>query len=325
MALLDSVTPQQKLAGNLALAIGTSVWATHFLVTGELLENWDPYFITAGRLLSATLFLMTAFVIQSGGRPFRGLRWGPALLLGSVGIAGSTVCLTLGVKYAGAVPAAIVAASSPILAAFVARLGFRMPLTLAVILGAIVAACGGVFAAIGNMEGGIAALLAGNTDGIANLRGGEFLILLALTIFTWYSIGAQRWMTGSSQLGITAITIMIGGLTMLAAIPLLVLSGVAQPEYSLDWRSIGFIFYLGAGPASFALFTWHWGVSRVGVTIASIYSNLVPVVVVAIRMIEGEPPTTEHLIGGVLIICGVLIAQLLPTRNLPETKLRKPA
>ena len=314
MSSLESVSPQQKLAGNLALAIGTAVWATHFLVTGDLLETWDPYFITAGRLLSATMFLMTAYVILSRGRPFRGLRWKPAILLGCVGIAVSTVCLTLGVKYAGAVPAAIVAASSPILAAFVARLGFRIPLTTAVILGAIVAAAGGIFAALGSATGGI-----------ADFRGGELLILLALTVFTWYSIGAQRWMIGSSQLGITAITIMIGALAMLIALPILLLAGVAQPQFSLDWRSIGLILYLGAGPASFSLFTWHWGVSRVGVTIASIYSNLVPVVVVAIRMIEGEPPTTAHLIGGVLIICGVLMAQLLPDRVLPGRKQRRPA
>ena len=309
MSSPEPVLPQQKLAGNVALAVGTAVWATHFLVTDDLLATWDPYFITAGRLCSATLFLMAAFLIQSRGRPFRGVKWGPALLLGSVGIAISTVCLTLGVKYAGAVPAAIVAASSPIIAAFVARLGFRIPLTVAVILGAIVAACGGVFAALGSSGGDL-----------GDLRGGEFLILLALTIFTWYSVGAQRWLRGSTQLGITAITIMIGAATMLAALPFLLAAGVAHAEAELSWRNIGLILYLGAGPASFSLFTWHWGVSRVGVTIASIYSNLVPVTVVLIRMIQGEPPTTAHLIGGVLIIAGVLIAQLLPSRTVLRPK-----
>ncbi len=308
MSFLENVSPQQKLAGNFALAIGTAVWATHFLVTDDLLLTWDPYFITAGRLLSASLFLMTAYTLQTRGRPFRHVPWKPAILLGGLGIAASTVCLTLGVKYAGAVPAAIVAASSPIIAAFVARLGFRIPLTLAVILGAVVAAIGGIFAAIGSSSGSL-----------ADLRGGELFILAALTIFTWYSIGAQRWMTGVSQLGLTALTIMLGGVTMLIAIPLLLLVGVAQPEFQLDWRSIAFILYLGAGPASFSLFTWHWGVSRVGVTIASIFSNLVPVVVVVIRMIQGEPPTSAHLIGGVLIICGVLIAQLLPARGTRRT------
>jgi drug/metabolite transporter (DMT)-like permease len=53
-------------------------------------------------------------------------------------------------------------------------------------------------------------------------------------------------------------------------------------------------------------------VRRIGVTIASIYSNLVPIVVVLIAMLEGIQPTTGHLIGGLLIISGVLIAQLWP-------------
>ncbi len=299
----SSVSARQRVAGNLVLALGTSVWGTHFLVTDVLLETWDPYFVTAGRLLSALVFLMAFYAWQTRGHPLRRLPWRPALLLGAVGIALSTVCLTLGVYHAGPVPAAIVAAAAPIVAAFVARVGFRQPLALAAMLGAVVAVGGGVLAATGSGEGGI-----------GDPRGGELLILAAITIFTWYSIGAQRWMTGVSQLGITAITIMIGGATVLAVLPVLLALGIAEPRYELDWASIAFILYLGAGPASFSLFTWHWGISRVGVTIASIYSNLVPVVVVAIRTIQGEPPTAAHLVGGALIISGVLIAQLLPSR-----------
>jgi hypothetical protein len=29
-------------------------------------------------------------------------------------------------------------------------------------------------------------------------------------------------------------------------------------------------------------------------------------------MLEGKQPTTGHIVGGILIICGVLIAQLWP-------------
>ena len=295
------LSARQKVAGNLVLAIGTSVWGTHFLVTDILLEGWDPYFLTAARLLSATGFLLTFLVLQSRGRPFAQVPWKPALLLGSVGIAVSTVFLTLGVKYAGAVPASIVAAAAPIVAAFVARAGFGIPLTLGVAFGAVVAVTGGVIAALGSAAGDI-----------GSLRGGELFVLAAITLFTWYSVGAQRWLGNLSQLAITAITIMIGGVTMLIALPVLVGLGLAESRFEFSWSSIGFILYLGAGPASFSLFTWHWGISRVGVTIASIYSNLVPVVVVAIRTLEGIPPTAGHLLGGVLIIAGVLVAQLLP-------------
>ena len=43
----------QLIAGNVALFVGISVWATHFPVTEQLLRTWDPYSITAARLLSA--------------------------------------------------------------------------------------------------------------------------------------------------------------------------------------------------------------------------------------------------------------------------------
>ncbi len=308
MTTPDDISAQQKVAGNFMLALGTSVWATHFLVTDSLLQSWDPYFVTAGRLLSATFFLMTAYAIQTRGRALRRIPWRPALLLGTTGISISTLCLTLGVKYAGPVSAAIVASAAPIVAAFVARVIFGAHLRLAVMCGAVVAVAGGVLAALGtDVEGG------------AELRGGEFFILAAVTLFTWYSIGAQRWLSGVTQLGISAITIMVGGLAILAVLPILVGLGIAEVRYELDLASVLGVLYLGAGPASFSLFTWHWGISRVGVTIASIYSNLAPVVVVLIRMVQGEPPTSFHLIGGALIITGVLAAQLLPPGGKPRT------
>ena len=299
----EKFSTQQKAAGNCMLALGTSVWATHFLVTDSLLQTWDPYFVTAGRLLSGTFFLMAIYAFRTRGRPLRRIPWRPALLLGTLGISISTVFLTLGVKHAGPVSAAIVAATSPIVAAFMARVIFRAPLGLAVLFGAAVAVAGGIVAALGS-----------DAEGNEGLRGGELFILAAVILFTWYSIGAQRWLSGVSQLGITAITIMIGGLTVLAALPILVGTGIAEFRFELDAHSVLSVLYLGAGPASFSLFTWHWGISRVGVTIASIYSNLAPVVVVTIRMIQGEPPTSFHLIGGALIIAGVLVAQLLPAR-----------
>ena len=301
------ISAQQKVAGNFMLALGTSVWATHFLVTDSLLRSWAPYFVTAGRLLSATFFLMTVYALQTRGRPRRRVPWRPALILGAAGISTSTVCLTLGVKHAGPVSAAIVASTAPIVAAFVARVVFRARLGLAVVFGAAVAVAGGIVAALGTP-------VAESEE----VRGGELFILAAVMMFTWYSIGAQRWLSALSLLGISAITIMIGGLTMLAALPVLLALDIAELRFALDGPSVLGVLYLGAGPASFALFTWHWGISRVGVTIASIYSNLAPVVVVLIRMIQGEPPTSFHLIGGTLIIAGVLFAQLLPPGGKPR-------
>jgi drug/metabolite transporter (DMT)-like permease len=295
-----SPSGRQKLAGNLVIAAGTSVWATHFIVTAELLATWDPYYLTAGRLLSGTCFLLTAYLVQSGGRVLRGVPVRVSLVLGILGIAFSTILMTIGIRYSGAVASSIIAAASPIIAAFVARFIFNTPLAPSVLVGAAVAVGGGVLAA---MPDGAEA---------AEFHGGEILVFLGIALFTWYSAGAARWMPNVSRLGVTAVTIAIGALAILLALPFLTWIGLAELRMGFTWREILLILYLGAGPASVALFTWHWGVSRIGVTIASIYSNLVPIVVVLISMLEGEQPTTGHLIGGLLIICGVLVAQLWP-------------
>ena len=294
MTTRESISTQQKVAGNFVLALGTSVWATHFLVTDYLLQNWDPYFVTAGRLLSATFFLMTAYTLQARGRPLRRIPWRPTLMLSTAGIAVSTVLpdprrqacrpgVRLDRRGDGADRGRVRGARG-----FSGRV-WALPSSSA---------------RWSRVAGGVVAALGTRAGGIEEWRGGEFFILAAVTLFTWYSIGAQRWLTGLSQLGISAITIMTGGLTLLAALPILVGLGIAEVRFQLDTRSVLSVLYLGAGPASFALFTWHWGISRVGVTIASIYSNLAPVVVVLIRMIQGEPPTSFHLVGGALIIAG---------------------
>jgi len=293
-------TARQKIAGNLVIAAGTSVWATHFIVTSELLATWDPFYLTAGRLLSGTCFLMTAYLVQSGGRVLRGVPLKMSLVLGIVGIAVSTVLMTVGIGYSGAVASSIIAAASPIIAAFVARFIFRLALAPSVLVGAVVAVAGGVLAA---MPDGAQA---------TEFHGGEILVFCGIALFTWYSAGAQRWMPHVSKLGITAVTIAIGALSLLIMLPVLTWIGLAELRMGFSWREIILVLYLGAGPVSIALFTWHWGVSRIGVTIASIYSNLVPIVVVLISMLFGKQPTTGHIIGGILIICGVLIAQLWP-------------
>jgi len=293
-------TARQKLAGNLVIAAGTSVWATHFIVTAELLATWDPYYLTAGRLLSGTCFLMTAYMVQTGGRVLRGVPVKMSLVLGILGIAVSTVLMTVGIGYSGAVASSIIAAASPIIAAFVARFVFSLALAPSVLLGAAVAVAGGVMAA---MPDGAQA---------TEFHGGEILVFGGIALFTWYSAGAARWMPNVSRLGVTAVTIAIGALSLLIMLPILTWIGLAELRMGFTWREIVLVLYLGAGPVSVALFTWHWGLSRIGVTIASIYSNLVPIVVVLISMLEGKQPTTGHIVGGILIICGVLIAQLWP-------------
>ena len=163
------------------------------------------------------------------------------------------------------------------------------------------------------VAGGVLAAWGGGGEAGA-FRGGELLVLAAVTVFTWYSLGAQHWMGGLGQLGISAITMMLGCLTMVALLPLLVLLDVARPGLDAGRPLDRLPPVPGRRSRLLLAVPVALGREQGRVTIASIYANLVPVVVVAIRMVQGQPPTAAQLAGGALIVAGVLLAQLLPAR-----------
>jgi drug/metabolite transporter (DMT)-like permease len=59
-----------------------------------------------------------------------------------------------------------------------------------------------------------------------------------------------------------------------------------------------------------AYIIWYYGVEKLGNTRTSTYSNVVPVVALAVAWIWlGEVPTTPQLVGTVVILSGVTVAQ----------------
>ncbi len=290
---------RDRIVGNLAVAFGTCVWATHFPVTELLLASWDAFSIFVARLIGSSAVLLTVLLLVEGRRsPLRGVPWARVLLLGALGIGLSTALLIGGVAHAGAVTSGLIAASGPLVGALMARILLGERLHAAVLVGVALAVSGGSLAVLGH----------GNA--FTGPTGGELLILLAVCLWVWYSINAQRWLPGQSLLTMTALTMAAGALTGTVCIGVLAASGAIRTTYVLDARSLSMIVYLSLGPAALSVFLWHYGVRRIGVTVATMYSNLTPVVVVSAAFVAGRHPSAMHILGGVLIIAGVGFAQI---------------
>ncbi len=65
---------------------------------------------------------------------------------------------------------------------------------------------------------------------------------------------------------------------------------------------------------------WNFGVSIVGVPVASLYINLSAVFTVLMVMGLGIYPTVEQIIGGLIIVAGVLYVQIIKLRAAPAAK-----
>ena len=297
------VTKTQKLLGNFAFFIGVTIWSTMFPATEYLLINWDPVAITFVRMGGGALVLLVAFtLLEDVSSTLQAAPWGKIFLLGIIGVSASTLLFAWGIKLSSAIAAALIATTGPIVATLITRFLYSEPLRRGIVLGVLLAVSGGICAVLGS------------GDGFDQFKGGEFLVLMAMSLWVWYSYNCQRWLPDFPQIGIAALTVTAGALgfaTYIGVAEILGFDDIRLGTSMREWMILG---WLSIGPASTSIFLWHFGVSRIGVTIGSMYQNLVPIVVVLISIFLGQYPTMIHLVAGVLIISGVLYTQI---RNLP--------
>ena len=135
-------------------------------------------------------------------------------------------------------------------------------------------------------------------------------MLGAGALWTWYSIAAQRWLAGHSQLAITALTTLPSGLALAALAAALGGTGLMTVRVDFSTQCLLLLAYAGLLMIGIANVLWHYGVSRIGVAVATMYSNLMPVAAVLVTLSFGRAPSAAQVVGGAVILAGVLYGQL---------------
>jgi drug/metabolite transporter (DMT)-like permease len=174
------------------------------------------------------------------------------------------------------------------------------------------------------MAGGVLATYdPGASGGAFDLRGGELLILLASACWAWYSLASQRWLAQWSQLRISCVTMVPGTVVSVAIYLAAALAGSADlpPAAPASLLDVGFFAWMTVMAVIAGLLGWNYGVRQLGVVVASLFLNFVPVFTILITTLQGRPPTTMQLLGGALVLAGVLQSQLryLPWRRRAAT------
>jgi drug/metabolite transporter (DMT)-like permease len=82
-----------------------------------------------------------------------------------------------------------------------------------------------------------------------------------------------------------------------------------------DSASLLLVAYTGLVSNGIGNLLWFYGCSRVGVPVASLFQNLMPIAAVLVSLLFGREPTWAQVAGGVVILAGVLHAQLAGRRR----------
>ena len=295
---------KRAVIANLGLLFMVVIWGAMFPALERILRSWDVFSATAGRHTLAVIALLIVLSMRERASPVqRRMPWVRLLLLGFFGMTVTALLTTLSVQLSSGASAAIASATNPITSAITARLLHRVPLIPGIVVGSVLSTAGGLIAVLGDDSGAM------------ELRGGELLLILANVLWTWYSMMAQRWLAGYSQLHISCLTALTGLIGLYAVIAVVGAAGMADFHVDLSPEPVLLLIFAGAISIAIGNSLWHFGVSRVGVTIAAMYSNLIPVVAVTISFWAGTRPTTAQLVGAAVIIAGVLYAQMMALRR----------
>lgn len=297
---------RNAVVANLGFLVMVIIWGAMFPALERILQTWDVYSATAGRHTLAVIAMLFVLSIRERGIPMhRGMPWGRLLLLGFIGMSLTSLMTTFAVHFSSGVSAAITTATNPITSAITARLLFRLPLLPGIVIGSVLSTAGGLISILGGNGGDVA------------LRGGELLLIAANVMWTWYSMMAQRWLAGYSQLHISALTALTGLVGLYAMIGAAGAVGIAEFHIDLSLEPVLLLIFAGAISVAVGNSLWHFGVSRVGVMIGAMYNNLIPVVAGLVAYWAGTKPTLAQLIGAAVIIAGVLYAQVMALRRPP--------
>lgn len=285
----------KAVATNLSLLLMVVIWAVNFSVAKLGLNALSPLAFNALRFPLAALVVLTALRIRGPlplPLPRHRLR---LVLLGLLGNVLYQQFFIFGLDRTRAGTASLLLAGTPMLTALLSaavgheRVGWRSWV--------------GAAATIAGMT-----LIVGSVAGAGDSTiGGDLLMILASVAWAVYTVGSRPLVEQYGAIPVTAWTLCIGA----TGVVLVGLPDVARADLAAvpvgAWLSV---VYAGAMSIGVAYLIWYHGVRQIGNTRTAVYSNLVPVVALAVAWAWlGETPSLRQVIGALVIIGGVTLAQ----------------
>jgi drug/metabolite transporter (DMT)-like permease len=310
---MTPAAPRDLFLANVALLVMVALGGAFFPILEELLKHWDMLSATAARQALAAAALLAALLIREHRLPMlRPGTWRRLWLLGGIAMTVSSMMTSLAIHFSDANSVAILTTANPIIAILIARIVQGLALARGLLVGTALAVLGGLIAILGS---------GGNLEGF---RGGELLIIIGSAIWTWYTIVSMRWLAGASQIAISALSLLPVGVLLPLIVAFCAVTGAADIRMTIDPVTLLLVGYTGLVSNGIGNLLWFYGCSRVGVPVASLFQNLMPVAAVLVSLLFGREPTWAQVAGGAVILAGVLYAQLAGRRRRSQSAAARP-
>jgi drug/metabolite transporter (DMT)-like permease len=199
--------------------------------------------------------------------------------------------------------------SSPVFSIILAAIFLKERIGLLRVLGLLVCISGILMLLTGGDPGKLVAL---------EFTKGDAWVLLAALTFAIYNTLVKKKPAAISPLNFLFSTFMLGSVILF---PFFLYEKSNEP--AIDWNNnlYAIIFYLAAGTSVLAYFCWNMAIGKLGSARTALFGNLIPIfsIIEAVILLD-EAFTTIHIISGLLIVAGLVMANLRNAGSYTGTK-----
>ncbi|MCE8029052.1 DMT family transporter [Halomonas daqingensis] len=285
------------------------IWSGNMTINQLTVGAIAPSSIAFLRWLLA-LLVLTPFLLPAAWRHRQTIRreWAKLAILGLLGMGLWQGLAYVAAETTSATNMGILAAMVPLLTVLLSALILREAPSLGGTVGGLVALFGVL-------------VLLGRGDPLSLLELevalGDLLMVVAATCYALYGVMLKRWPLDLPPWVLLYAQVVFAVLFLLP--PYLM-----GPMTPVDGHNVWLILYAGIPASIVTTYLWMRAIRQIGASQASIFINLMPLFSALIAMAYlGERIALFHLVGGVLVLAGVLMAQTL-TQPLVRRAARSP-
>lgn len=299
-----------RLNPYLLLVLSSLFWAGNMVMSRGLRADLPPVGLAFWRWLVAfACVLPLALPHLRAQWPILRAAWKPVVCLGVLGVGCYNTFSYVAVQYTTATSATLLNSFVPVVTSVLAFAFLGKRLTRPEAVGGLV-----------SLAGVVLLISRGSLDTLAglSLNAGDLWMLLAVLVWSIYTVGLQWRPQGVHPMLLLAAFIVVG---LLAMAPMYAWELSTGASIALNAASLAGIGYAGVFAAFLGFVCFNAGVVAVGPALASLFIHLQPIFAAILSaLLLAEQPQWYHYAGMVLVFGGIVLTTRRPRTMVEQAR-----
>jgi drug/metabolite transporter (DMT)-like permease len=297
MSAPSASTAARSVSPYLLLTLTPFFWACNWIIGRGLYTEIPPMAMTFYRWFFA-LLILAPFALPHVRREWPIVRRhrGVLALLGVVGVGTHNGLTYLGLNYTTAINGVMLNSFIPVMIIALSWIVLRQRLSRLQLTGVAVSL------------GGVLAILSGGSVGTLaslSLNRGDLLVILAMLLWSIYTIGLRWRPPGLHMLTFLFVIACVGDA---AVLPLYLGEMALGARMVFSWLNLAALASVALFSSVLAYIFWNRGVEQVGANVAGLFVHLMPVFgTILAWLLLGEQLRPFHVVGIGLILTGIYV------------------